>query len=48
MATKSKRAKNDRRSHDRSATIQWVAICLIGLLLLIAAFTLSDGGSALS
>jgi hypothetical protein len=44
MATKSKKAANNKRSHQRSATIQWLALGLLAFLALIAAFTLSDGG----
>ncbi len=44
MATKSKKATSNKRSHDRSATIQWLALALLAFLGLLAAFTLSDGG----
>ncbi|MGH1494181.1 MAG: hypothetical protein ACRBK7_33120 [Acidimicrobiales bacterium] len=47
MATKSKnKSKNavgGKRSHDRSAMIQWSALVLVALLALLAAFVLSDG-----
>lgn len=43
MSTKSKQAAH-AKSHDRSALIQWVALGLVALLGLIAAFVLSDGG----
>lgn len=44
MATRSKKAASGKRSHDRSATVQWVALCLLAALALFAAFTLGDGG----
>lgn len=41
MNTKSKSVSG--KSHDRSALIQWVAIVLVAVLGLIAAFVLIDG-----
>ncbi|MGI9595626.1 MAG: hypothetical protein ACR2QK_05680 [Acidimicrobiales bacterium] len=44
MSTRSKNMDAGRRSHDRSALIQWVALGLLAALGLIAAFVLADGG----
>lgn len=44
MNAKSKYASDSRKSHDRSALIQWIAIGLVAGIGLLAAFVLTDGG----
>lgn len=44
MNTRAKQAAS-ARSHERSALIQWVALGIVGILGLIAALVLTDGGS---
>lgn len=43
MSTKSRKATGDR-SHDRAAVIQWMALVLLAVLGIVAAFVLVDGG----
>ena len=43
MSRRTNLSTAERRRHDRSALIQWVALGLVAVLGLLAAFLLTDG-----
>ncbi len=45
MSTRSKKTASSAGTHDRSAVIQWLALVVVAILALIAAFVLFDSDS---